>query len=219
MAVLASVLYGEELGAIGVLGLLVGVSGLLLLEVPAEALGEAVSGGGLAALLPRQEALGAGLDDLMGGGLLESGEFNMLLAAQSMAVGTVMVRWVGKFADPVMATGWHMLLGSLPMLYLALTGEQGGWDAAVAGLTPGDLAALAYVAVFGGAVGYGVFFWEANRGNLTRLSSLTFLTPMFAAGFGYSVLGETLTTSQLAGAAVTLAAVVLVNSGSDGAAD
>ena len=105
------------------------------------------------------------------------------------------------------------------MLYLALTGEQGGWDAAVAGLTPGDLAALAYVAVFGGAVGYGVFFWEANRGNLTRLSSLTFLTPMFAAGFGYSVLGETLTTSQLAGAAVTLAAVVLVNSGSDGAAD
>lgn len=30
----------------------------------------------------------------------------MLLAAQSMAVGTVMVRWVTKYSDPVMATGW-----------------------------------------------------------------------------------------------------------------
>ena len=30
----------------------------------------------------------------------------MLLAAQSMAVGTVMVRWVSKYSDPVMATGW-----------------------------------------------------------------------------------------------------------------
>lgn len=36
----------------------------------------------------------------------ESGEWWMLLAAQSMAVGTVMVRWVSKFSDPIMATGW-----------------------------------------------------------------------------------------------------------------
>lgn len=35
-----------------------------------------------------------------------SGEWWMLLAAQSMAVGTVMVRWVTKYSDPVMATGW-----------------------------------------------------------------------------------------------------------------
>lgn len=35
-----------------------------------------------------------------------SGELWMLLAAQSMAVGTVMVRWVSKYSDPVMATGW-----------------------------------------------------------------------------------------------------------------
>ena len=35
-----------------------------------------------------------------------SGEWWMLLAAQSMAVGTVMIRWVTKYSDPVMATGW-----------------------------------------------------------------------------------------------------------------
>lgn len=39
-----------------------------------------------------------------------SGEWWMLLAAQSMAVGTVMVRWVSKYSDPVMATGWVCFL-------------------------------------------------------------------------------------------------------------
>lgn len=38
-----------------------------------------------------------------------SGEWWMLLSAQSMAIGTVMVRWVSKFSDPVMATGWVSL--------------------------------------------------------------------------------------------------------------
>ena len=48
----------------------------------------------------------------------------MLLAAQSMAVGTVMVPWVCKFADPVMATGYHMLLGGLPLLALSFFQES-----------------------------------------------------------------------------------------------
>ena len=38
--------------------------------------------------------------------LWDSGEWWMLLAAQSMAVGTVMVRWVSQLSDPIMATGW-----------------------------------------------------------------------------------------------------------------
>ena len=48
-------------------------------------------------------------------------------------------------------------------------------------------------------------------GALTKLSSLTFLTPVFAASAGYVVLGEQLTPLQLAGAAVTLLGVLLVN--------
>ena len=49
----------------------------------------------------------------------------MLLAAQSMAVGTVMVPWVSRFADPVMATGYHLLLGGLPLLALSACTEAG----------------------------------------------------------------------------------------------
>lgn len=49
----------------------------------------------------------------------------MLLAAQSMAVGTIMMRWVASKADPVVATGWHMILGGLPLAALALAREGG----------------------------------------------------------------------------------------------
>ena len=72
---------------------------------------------------------------------------------------------------------------------------------------------LAYVSLLGSAASYGVFFYNAARGNLTKLSSLTFLTPMFAAGTGYLTLHETLTPWQLTGGTITLGAVALINSG------
>lgn len=54
----------------------------------------------------------------------DSGEWWMLLAAQSMAVGTVLVRYVTKYADPIMATGYHMLLGGIPLLVLSAQQES-----------------------------------------------------------------------------------------------
>lgn len=74
-----------------------------------------------------------------------------------------------------------------------------------------DYLLLAYISLLGSAASYGVFFFNAARGNLTALSSLTFLTPMFAAATGFLVLHETLTPWQLMGAAVTLGAVALIN--------
>jgi len=84
VAVLAALLFGESIGFVGAAGLVLGVVGLLLLEVPALAF------------------------DTSNFLLWGSGEWWMLLAAQSMAIGTVMVRWVSKYSDPVMATGWEV---------------------------------------------------------------------------------------------------------------
>lgn len=52
VALLASLLFGERLGAAGVAGLFIGVAGLCLLEVPPNALDGLLAGGSLAALLP-----------------------------------------------------------------------------------------------------------------------------------------------------------------------
>ncbi|MFS7948782.1 putative EamA domain-containing protein [Helianthus anomalus] len=140
-----------------------------------------------------------------------SGEWWMLLAAQSMAVGTVMVRWVSKYSDPVMATGWHMVLGGIPLAALSYLVHDPALNGGLSELTANDVFALLYTSVFGSAISYGLYFYNATRGSLTKLSSLTFLTPMFASVFGFLYLGETFSPIQLTGAVVTVAAIYMVN--------
>jgi drug/metabolite transporter (DMT)-like permease len=68
-----------------------------------------------------------------------------------------------------------------------------------------------YSTVFGSAVAYGLFFYFASSGNLTSLSSLTFLTPVFALVFGNFFLDETLEPFQWFGVALTLVSIYLIN--------
>ena len=106
-----------------------------------------------------------------------------------------------------------MILGGLPLLGVALTQSDGGWTGVVqqmSSLTPDLWASVLYMSVLGGAAGYGIFFYNASKGNLTALSSLTFLTPMFAAAGGYLAFGEEWSPTQVAGALVTLMAVYLI---------
>ncbi|XP_051146670.1 WAT1-related protein At3g02690, chloroplastic [Andrographis paniculata] len=186
VAILASLFFGESIGYIGYAGLVLGVVGLLLLEVPALTF------------------------DANNFSLWGSGEWWMLLAAQSMAVGTVMVRWVSKYSDPIMATGWHMVIGGLPLVAISVLNHDPVLSS-VDKLTTSDVISLLYTSIFGSAISYGVFFYNATRGNLTKLSSLTFLTPMFASFFGFIYLDETFTPLQLVGALVTIAAIYMVN--------
>lgn len=126
-------------------------------------------------------------------------------------MGAVMAPWVTRKVGPVTATGWHMLLGALPIAAYSVAKEPQVWLNVPSEVDSIDVLNLAYTSVFGGAVGYGVFFWFASRGNVARLSSLTFFTPIFASITGYLFLGERLTPTQLLGGAITLAGIALVN--------
>ncbi|KAK9800881.1 hypothetical protein WJX73_005112 [Symbiochloris irregularis] len=216
VALLATLLLGENFTSASAAGLVLGILGLTLLEVPQEAVlslpqqivgfiqhGDLPAAGGSALSIPPISEWGR---------VWDSGAWWMLLAAQSMAVGTVLVPWVSKKADNIMATGYHMLLGGLPLAVLAAVQEGDALAERLPQLTGLDYLLLAYVSLLGSAASYAVFFYNAGRGNLTRLSSLTFLTPMFAAGAGFLALNETLTPWQLGGGAVTLGAVALINS-------
>ncbi|XP_038882098.1 WAT1-related protein At3g02690, chloroplastic [Benincasa hispida] len=189
VAVLAAFLFGESIGLVGAAGLVLGVLGLLLLEVPSLTF------------------------DANSFSLWGSGEWWMFLAAQSMAVGTVMVRWVSKYSDPIMATGWHMVIGGLPLLMICILNHDPAVSGSLKDFTTNDILALLYASIFGSAVSYGSFFYSATKGSLTKLSSLTFLTPMFASAFGFLYLGETFSPIQLVGAVVTVVAIYVVNYG------
>jgi drug/metabolite transporter (DMT)-like permease len=139
--------------------------------------------------------------------LLNSGEMLMLLASLSMAVGTVLIRFVCRHADPVSATGWHMILGGLPLFLASGFRESHQWQ----NIDFNGWLALSYATIFGSAIAYGIFFYLAAKGNLTSLSSLTFLTPVFALTFGNLFLGEMLSVLQWVGVSLTLVSIYLIN--------
>ncbi|HLO48334.1 MAG TPA: EamA family transporter [Kamptonema sp.] len=195
VAILSLWLFQERIGFWGWLGLAIGLLGISLIGLP-----QSLILGWLHPEMAQANSAGIGL-------LFQSGEWLMLLAALSMAVGTVLVRWVCRYADPVAATGWHMILGGLPLFGLsAVTESQQFVNIDVSGWM-----ALGYSTVFGGAIAYGLFFYFASSGSLTSLSSLTFLTPVFALLFSNLFLGEVLNPIQSMGVALTLVSIYLIN--------
>lgn len=199
VALMALWFFGEKIGVWGWLGLALGVAGISLLGLPDEWISS----------LWQNHALPVsfqGGSDLLHN-LFQNGQWLMLLAALSMAVGTVVMRVVSRYADPVTATGWHMIVGGLPLFALSSQFEVEQWihlDAA-------NWLAMAYSTIFGSAIAYGLFFYFAASGSLTSLSSLTFLTPVFALLFGNLFLGELLNSIQWFGVSITLVSIYLVN--------
>ncbi|EGJ33516.1 MULTISPECIES: DMT family transporter [Moorena] len=194
VALLSGLLFGELIGLWGWLGLGFGIVGISLIGLPDQWILSLFTGNAQAIELSWQQ-------------LFDHGEWLMLLASLSMAVGTVMVPIISRYADPVAAVGWHMLLGGLPLFALSSVIESQQW----VNIDGVGWIALAYSTVFGSAIAYGIFFYFASKGNLTSLSSLTFLTPVFALLFGNLVLSEVLSSLQWTGVCLTLLSVYLVN--------
>lgn len=201
VALLALILYGERIGLWGWLGLGIGIGGISCIGLPDAWILQIGTGAWL------QQDWQQILNWHYLGQISHSGEFLMLLAALSMAVGTVMIRQVCRYADPISATGWHMFLGGLPLFVGSGTWESEQW----VHLSGADWLAIAYAAIFGSAIAYGLFFYFASKGNLTSLSSLTFLTPVFALIFGNLFLSEVLSRVQTFGVCLTLLSIYFVN--------
>ncbi len=206
VALLARGLFGEAINPVGWVGLLVGLLGILCLGLPSEVLGhwwlqgpEAIS----------QRAW-------------SHGELWMLAAAGAMAVGTVLCRYATRASDPLTVTGWHMLLGGLPLVLaaacsplLSVVGEGSLRPPASVPFWPTwsgwEWGLMAYASLLGSALAYGLFFWFASRGDLTSFTSLTFLTPVFALLCGQLLLEERLQPLQWLGVALALVSVLLIH--------
>lgn len=197
VALLARTLYGDAINPFGWFGLLLGLAGILCLGLPAPLLRQW--------WLDGPEALGSDL--------FSHGELWMLAAAAAMAVGTVLSRQASRHSDPLAVTGWHLLLGGVPLALGALLapmldpGALPAWPS----WNAGGWALMAYASLLGSALAYGLFFWFANQGDLTAFTSLTFLTPVFALLCAMALLEERLRPLQWLGVLLALASVLLIN--------
>ncbi|AFY38616.1 protein of unknown function DUF6 transmembrane [[Leptolyngbya] sp. PCC 7376] len=192
VALLSSWLFGERIGLWGWLGLTFGILGISLIGIPDDWI-FAVTAGDFSFLQ---------VDNLE-----ISGEVLMLAASLSMAVGTILIRYVSRYVDPVVATGWHMIIGGIPLLVASGFLETQQWQ----NINVSGWLALGYSTIFGSAIAYGLFFLLASKGNLTSLSALTFLTPVFALIFGHLILAEELSQLQWFGVGLTLVSIYLIN--------
>ncbi len=208
VAVLARILFGSLIGLWGWLGLAIGIAGISLCGLPAAWIYSLWQNGiPLESWLQTLQGYGASESTWEVASLLQNGEFLMLLAALSMSVGTIMMGYVKRHADPIVATGWHMILGGIPLAVMS-----GLWEPySIDNLLLGDWVGLLYATVFGTALTYGIFFYLAANGNMTSVSALIFLTPVFALLFSSLFLGESLSGLQWGGVMLTLVSVYLVN--------
>ena len=201
VALLSRWLFAEIIGFWGWLGLFIGILGICLCGLPESWLYDLFDGG-----IDVADVIASG-GQLTVSSILESGELLMVLAALSMSLGTIIVRYVKEYADPLVATGWHMILGGIPLIVMSWFWETNQ----ISNLQLNDWLGLSYATIFGTAITYGIFFYLAATGNITSVSALIFLTPVFALLLSNLLLDEQLTILQWIGVGFTLISVYLVN--------
>ena len=192
VAILARAIFGNLINPIGWLGLLFGLGGIIFLGFPQEFL----------------EKWWLMSDTNIGDINFNFGEVWMLAAALSMALGTILIRLTCTKSDPVSVTGWHMVFGSLPLIfkYYLDTNFQSfpNW-------TFNDWGLMSFASIFGSAIAYGLFFYFANNKEITGFSTLAFLTPVFALLSGGVWLNERLSVIQWVGVSFVLVSVFFVS--------
>lgn len=129
----------------------------------------------------------------------------LLLAPAVSAVGNVAVKRWGKGIHPLSLTalpllGAGALVGGAAAL---LEGDR------AARWTPVAVGSVIYLALFGTAVAFVVYFWLLERLPATRLSLITYAVPVVAVVVGTLALDEPMTMRVAAGAALVIAGTVL----------
>ena len=75
------------------------------------------------------------------------------------------------------------------------------------------IAAILYLGLLSAAFGFVAFAWLIQRNTATRVTALTFLTPVFGVAYSWLLLNEMLTPIQLLGVLGVCLGVYIVNSG------
>jgi drug/metabolite transporter (DMT)-like permease len=192
------------------------VAALLIASVPLWVLvmrrtsGEAVSRAGMAAVLVGF----AGVALLLRPGE-QSGDATVLglgacvFAAVMWASGSFASPRVRLPRDPLVSTGWQMLLGGAVIVAAGLiVGEASEVDPEAFSLR--SVVALAYLIVFGSWLAFTAYAWLLQNAPISKVSTYAYVNPVVAIVLGFLILDEVITPITFVGAAIIVVAVALV---------
>ncbi len=145
----------------------------------------------------------------------QSGEAT-LLGLAACVFGAVM--WAsGSFAspriklpaDPLVSTGWQMLLGGLVISLVGLAAGEAP-DVQLETFSTRSLVALAYLIVFGSWFAFTTYAWLLQNAPISRVATYAYVNPVVAIILGMLILDEIVTPVMIVGAAIIVVSVALV---------
>jgi drug/metabolite transporter (DMT)-like permease len=127
-------------------------------------------------------------------------------SAVSSTIGTTLVKKFGSGTSSVVLNRNGMLLGAALLTLLAAIGEdplsmRWSWS---------GMLATVYLALFGTALTFGVYFWLLRTVAASRLALITYVTPVLAMLIGAAVGDGAMDGAAWLGAALVTAGIVLV---------
>jgi drug/metabolite transporter (DMT)-like permease len=172
---------GERVSRAGIGAVLVGFAGVALLVRPGEQSGDATVLG-LAAVV---------------------------FAAVMWASGSFASPRLKLPRDPLVSTGWQMLLGGLAIVTIGLAlGEAPEVDPEA--FSTRSVLALGYLIVFGSWVAFTAYAWLLQNAPISKVSTYAYVNPVVAIVLGFLILDEVVTPITVIGAAIIIVAVALV---------
>lgn len=165
-----------------VLGMLVGVSGIILLVLP------------------------KGLD-FKNANLL--GSFGILVGASSWASGAIYSRVASLPRSPLITGGLQLLFGGVMLMLVSpMLGEWSGFTFSQVNMR--SWLGLAYLIVFGSIITFSAYTWLLSVTSATRISTHTFVNPVVAVLIGWAIGGEALTGAMLVATVLIVISVYLI---------
>ena len=153
-------------------------------------------------LLVRGQLAAAGGPALLGAALV-------VAATLCWAAGSLYGLRAAAPRSSVLASGMQMLAGGAVLL--ALGTARGEWHGfALAQVARASWLGWGYLVVFGSLVAFTAYGWLLQNAPPTRVATYAYVNPVVAVLLGWLVLGEQLTPTMLAGAAVILVSVLLI---------
>ena len=181
---------GDRLGTRGWLGLLLGISGLVVLLWP---------------------QIWPVLTGEVGGRNLHLQLFAsivLLLGSLSWSVGSIISRHAKTGVGPFVATGWQMTFAGLVNSLIAL----GLGDQHRVQWTARGVSAIVYLVIFGSWVGFTAYIWLLEHVPTPKVATYAYVNPVVAVFLGWMILSERIDAYIAIGTIIIVAAVALVNS-------
>lgn len=134
----------------------------------------------------------------------------LTIGSMSWAAGSLYGKYKATGFSGSLNAGWQMLAAGIAY---ALTGMfRSDWSSFHwKDISPSGWGAIAYLVTMGSLLGYSAFVWLLSVKPATQVSTHAYVNPVIAVMLGVFFAGETITGKQLAGLAVILGGVLLVN--------